>query len=340
MIFFDSDYQEGCHPLILKEMEKSNMIQYHGYGDDFYTKEAAKIIREKTSPNADVHLISGGTQTNLIAIKSALRPHEAVISATSGHIEVNETAAVESTGHKILTVDAIDGKIDIEKARDLLENRKNDPRKEHKAKPKMIYISQPTEIGTIYSKKELMDLRKLCDDYGIYLFVDGARLSYALESIKNDVSMKDLYELSDLFYIGGTKCGAMMGEALVIRNDLLKEDFRYHIKQNGAMLAKGRFLGVQFYTLLKDDLYTEIAKKANEYALSIRKAFEDKNIKCIDSYTNQQFFYLTKEMVDKLLEDFSFEYEKEGEYYLSRFCTSWATKEEYVNKLIHKIKEL
>ncbi|MDO4594562.1 MAG: aminotransferase class I/II-fold pyridoxal phosphate-dependent enzyme [Tissierellia bacterium] len=342
MIYFDSDYLEGCHPKIIEEITKSNMNQYHGYGDDYYTNEAKLLIKNKIkNEKSDIHFLVGGTQTNFIVIKSALKAYEAVVSADSGHIATHETGAVESTGHKVITVNNNDGKIDIDECEKVFKDHFDDDKKEHTPKPKMIYISHPTESGSLYTKKELEKLRQIADKYDAYLFLDGARLGYGLASDENDINLCDLATLTDVFYIGGTKCGAMMGEAVVIQNDNLKYEFRYHIKQNGALLAKGRFLGVQFYTLFNGDLYTRICENAIDLSKKIRSAFEQKGFKTLNSPTNQQFIFLDEKTIEKLSDEFSFEtWQKMEDKTLVRFCTSWATKEENVNRLIERIKQL
>lgn len=339
MIYFDSDYLEGCHESIIREIEKSNKVQYYGYGEDYYTKESEKIAAKLTGCDCNFHLLSGGTQTNMIFIKHALRAHEAVISADTGHIFVNETQAIESSGHKVIAVKSDDGKIVEESLISYLENTENDTHKIHKPKPAMLYISNPTETGSIYSKKELLRLRDICDRYNLYLYLDGARLGYLNATEENDLSIKDLYKITDAFYIGLTKCGAMFGEALLIRNEKLNEDFLYTKKQNGALLAKGRFLGIQFKCLFEDDLYTKICREAIIHAKNIARVFIDSGFNVKTSPTNQQFVTLTHDQYERFSENFSFDIWDRNEQNITiRICTSWATTIEHVNKLIEFVR--
>ncbi len=261
---FTNDYSEGAHINILNALVESNLNQEIGYGNDSFCEEAKKLIKAKIkNENADIHFVSGGTQANLIIISSALRPHEAIIAASTGHINVHETGAIEATGHKICTVETEDGKLSVEHIKSVLENHSD----EHMVKPKMVFISNSTELGTIYKKAELEEISKFCKENNLYLHLDGARLGSALTSRDNDLTLDELSSLVDIFYIGGTKNGALLGEAIVINNDRLKEDFRYHIKQKGAMLAKGKVLGIQFVELFKNDLFFELANHAKIYTL-------------------------------------------------------------------------
>ena len=264
MIYFNNDYAEGCHPKVLEALIKTNMEQAPGYGTDDHCRSAADRIRSlcKDSTLA-VHFLVGGTQANLTVIDAALRPHQGVVGADTAHINVHETGAVEATGHKVLWLPGQDGKITAEQIRAcVLEHRTNESF-EHTVQPKMVYLSNPTELGTLYSLHELEEISCACRELGLYLFVDGARLGYGLEAKGNDVTLPDLARLCDVFYIGGTKVGALFGEAVVISNPALKEDFRYLIKQHGGMLAKGRLLGVQFEALLEGGLYFEISRQAD-----------------------------------------------------------------------------
>lgn len=252
MYSFKNDYSEGAHPRILETLIKTNLEQSEGYGKDVYCEEAKKLIQNKlNNRDLDVHFISGGTQTNLIAISAFLRPYEGVISANTGHIYVNEAGSVEATGHKVIPVNVEDGKLRRDDILLVLSKFNN----EHVVKPKLVYISNSTEIGTVYTKSELEELSKVCRENDLLLFMDGARLGSALSCIENDLTLEDISKLTDVFYIGGTKNGALLGEALVICNKDLQEDFRYNLKQRGAMLAKGRLLGIQFIELFKDDLF-------------------------------------------------------------------------------------
>ena len=256
MIYFNNDYAEGCHPKVLEALIKTNMEQAPGYGTDDHCRSAAERIRSLCKDSdLDVHFLVGGTQANLTVIDAALRPHQGVVGADTAHINVHETGAVEATGHKVLWLPGQDGKITAEQIRAcVLEHRTNESF-EHTVQPKMVYLSNPTELGTLYSLHELEEISSACRELGLYLFVDGARLGYGLEAKGNDVTLPDLARLCDVFYIGGTKVGALFGEAVVISNPALKEDFRYLIKQHGGMLAKGRLLGVQFEALLEGGLY-------------------------------------------------------------------------------------
>lgn len=343
MIRFESDYTQGAVPQILEVLIKTNMEQTPGYGEDKYCLSAAeKIKKELKRDDVDVHFLVGGTQTNFTFIASCLRPHEGVICASTGHINVHETGAVEATGHKILPIPSFDGKINAKDVEEMVIAHTNDASFEHITKPKMVYLSMPTENGTIYSKSELQEMYDCCKKNNLILYIDGARLGYALMCKENDTSFSDLPNLCDAFYIGGTKVGALFGEALVIVNDKYKEDFRYIEKQKGAMLAKGRLLGLQFDTLFTDGLYFEISKHAMRLADKIRDAFKEKGIKLLyDSPTNQLFPMLTDEQMNKLKNDFSFSYWGRNEGLNTvRFCTSWATQEGDVDTLIAAIYEL
>ena len=282
----------------------------------------------------------GGTQANLTVISAALRPHQGVIGAVSAHIHVHETGAVEASGHKVLAVPSADGKITpVQVARVVLEQR-NSCAVEHMVQPKMVYISNSTELGTVYTLQELKDLRSVCDEYGLYLFLDGARLGYALTAKESDVTLKDLAKLCDVFYIGGTKVGALFGEAVVIRNPAINEDFRYLIKQKGAMLAKGRLLGLQFDTLFTDDLYFQVAEKANRQAEQIRQTLHSLGYRLlVDNGSNQIFPILPDALLDELGKNFTFtEQERVDDHYRAvRFCTSWATKQENVDALCNAL---
>lgn len=343
MIRFESDYTQGAVPQILEALVKTNMEQTPGYGEDRYCLRAAdKIRKELQCENADVHFLVGGTQTNFTFIASCLRPHEGVISASTGHINVHETGAVEATGHKILPIPSFDGKIGAKDVEAMVIAHRNDASFEHITKPKLVYLSMPTENGTIYSKAELQEMYDCCKRNNLILYIDGARLGYALMCKENDVAFSDLPRLCDAFYIGGTKVGALFGEALVIVNDRYKEDFRYIEKQKGAMLAKGRLLGLQFDTLFTDGLYFEISEHAMKFADRIRDAFKEKGIKLLyDSPTNQLFPMLTDEQMNKLKNDFSFSFWGKFEGLNAvRFCTSWATQKSDVDTLIAAINEL
>ncbi|MFB5676770.1 threonine aldolase family protein [Paenibacillus terreus] len=344
MIRFECDYTEGAHERILKRLLETNDEQTSGYGTDPHCELARAYIKKACDAEpADVHFLVGGTQTNTTVIASILRPHQGVIAAISGHIAVHETGAIEATGHKVLTLTSDDGKIRAEQVKELVEVHWSDATHEHMVQPGMVYISQPTENGTIYSKSELEALSRVCRESGLPLFIDGARLGYALAAEDNDLSLADIARLCDVFYIGGTKIGAMMGEAVVIVNEALKKDFRYHIKQKGGLLAKGRMLGIQFETLFEDGLYFEISKHAVDMAVLLRDVLTEQGIPFqYHSTTNQQFPILPDRLLEELKENYSFSFwEKADETHSAvRFCTSWATKRENVEKLIEDIKRL
>lgn len=345
MIRFECDYTEGAHPLIMQKMLETNEEQTKGYGMDEHCENARKLIKQWCGrENADVHFLVGGTQTNVTVIASAIRPHQGVVCAVSGHINVHETGAMEAYGYKALTIPSTDGKIYAEQVEKLCSEHYADADAEHTVQPGMVYISFPTETGTLYTKKELQELSGVCKKYGMPLFLDGARLGYGLMADGNDVTIEDICEYTDVFYIGGTKVGALFGEAVVIVADSLKKDFRYYIKQHGGMLAKGRLLGIQFETLFSDNLYEKIAKSADEFAMDIRNAFEKKGISfAYESTTNQQFPILNEEQVAKLQQQFTFSVNeqalKNGPVAV-RFCTSWATKKENVEALLKVIEKL
>lgn len=344
MIRFNNDYNHNAHPQILEALTKTSADSYGGYGLDEWCQKSTDAIKKYLEcPQADIHYLIGGTQVNFIGITSALRSYQSVLCADSGHIHVHETGAVENTGHKVHTLPAVDGKITAEQIAAEAENYRISGIQEHITQPKMVYISFPTEYGTIYSKAELEAIHEVCQKYQLYLFIDGARLGYGLSADTNDVTLKDLAALSDMFYIGGTKCGALFGEALVITNPLLQPDFRSYIKQNGAMLAKGWLLGLQFYTLFEDGLYFDITKQAIQYAMEIKKAFADKGIPSyIDSPTNQQFVILSNEQMNSLAQNYVFEFQDKYDdtHSIVRFCTSWSTTQEEVDALVKDIQSL
>ena len=338
---FKNDYSEGCHPNILKALIETNLVQQNGYGLDEYSIEAENLIKKKIENSAaKVYFVSGGTQANIIVISAFLRPHESVISADLGHILNNETGAIEATGHKINHIATVDGKINSTGILNVINAHKNKP---HQVKPKLVYISNSTEIGTIYSKAELEELSKFCKENNLYLFMDGARLGHALMAENNDLTLEDIAKYTDAFYLGGTKNGALLGEAIVINNPDLQDEFGFHIKQKGGMLAKGRLLGIQFLELMKDDLYFTLAKNANEQAMKIKKAFFDKGISMYtENFTNQLFPILKIDQIEKLSSKFDFYIWKEIDEKNSaiRLITSWQTSDELVEMMISKIREL
>lgn len=344
MIYFHNDYHDMCHPQVLKRLEMLCNDPMPGYGEDACCDAAADKIRALCdAEEADVHFLVGGTQTNLTVIAAALRPHQAVIGAQTAHIHVHETGAIEATGHKVIAVESDDGKITAQQVAELVDSHRSSGDHEHMAQPKMVYISNPTELGTIYSLAELEALSAVCKARRLYLFVDGARLSYGLAAKDNDVTMKDLARLCDVFYIGGTKCGAMFGEAVVISNREIAEDFRYLIKQRGAMLAKGWLLGAQFEALLEDDLYFSIAERANAMADRIRSTLLDTGYSCfVPGSTNQIFPILPDAVLAQLEKEFTFSemHRVDDQHRVVRFCTSWATTEESVDALCGALRRI
>lgn len=341
MIRFNCDYSEGAHERILKKLAETNLEQTPGYGEDHYCAEAAGIIRSLCGrEDAAVHFLVGGTQANLTVIASALRSHQGTVGAVTAHINVHETGSIEATGHKVLALPSEDGKITAEQVEELYQAHIRDESFEHTVQPKMVYISNPTELGTIYTRAEMENLYGVCRKYGLYLFVDGARLAYGLAAEGNDLDLKSLAASCDVFYIGGTKVGALFGEAVVILNDELKADFRYHIKQRGGMLAKGRLLGIQFGELLRDGLYFELGAHADRLADKIRCACVKKGYPFLVENTTNQVFPI---MPDALLESWKdkYSYTNQGRVDEShtaiRLCTSWITSGEQVDILVNDI---
>ncbi len=338
MIRFSNDYSECCHPRILEVLAATNTSGYSGYSTDPHTEHAHALIRTAIArPDADVHIVVGGTQANLIVISSLLRSFEAVIAADSGHICVHETGAIEAAGHKCIPCPTTDGKL----TPTLITAALNAHSTEHMVLPKMVYISNTTEVGTYYTTAELEAIRAVCDEHGLLLFLDGARLGCALAT--GTVSLPDLGRLCDIFYIGGTKNGAMMGEALVITNNALKENFRFAIKQRGGLLAKGWLLGVQFEVLMDGDFYVAQGKHANDLALQLKEGIAALGYEfASDSMTNQQFPIFPDEIVAALGEKFTFEYQSKpsATHTEIRFVTSWATEQSAVDALLSTLKEL
>ena len=344
MIYFHNDYSEGCHERILKKLTQTNLEQTPGYGTDNYCAEAAMLIRKACGrEDLAVHFLVGGTQANLTVIDAALRPHQGAIGAVSAHINAHETGAVEATGHKVIGLPSLDGKLTADQVRRTVEAHWASDSFEHTVQPKLVYISNPTELGTLYSLAELEALSAVCREKRLYLFLDGARLGYGLAAKENDVTLHDIARLCDVFYIGGTKVGALFGEAVVISNPAIGEDFRYLVKQHGGMLAKGRLLGLQFQALFEDGLYFEICKQAVDYALEIRRAFEGKGIPMFGtSATNQQFAVLTDAQRAAFDGQFAYEYwgKAEDGRSIVRFCTSWATTRQNVDALLKVVGSL
>lgn len=344
MIYFNNDYSEGCHPKILEALTRTNYEQTLGYGEDEYCARAAEKIRALCGrEDAAVHFLVGGTQTNMTVIAAALRPHQGALCADSGHISTHETGAVEATGHKVLPLPSQDGKIHAGQVREAVLSHRGDASFEHTVQPKMVYISNPTELGTLYTKAELTALRDVCRELGLYLFLDGARLGYGLMAKDNDLTLKDIGDCCDVFYIGGTKVGALFGEAVVITNPALKEDFRYLIKQRGGMLAKGRLLGIQFDTLMTDNLYFDISAHAIALAEKLENTFKELGVPfLVKVQSNQLFPILPDGVLARLAEAYVFceQCRVDESHRAVRFCTSWATKEENVQALCRDLKDL
>ena len=336
-IMLQSDYLEGCHPNILKKLTETNLLQTVGYGEDEICSQAKEFIKKHLkNDKVDIHFLIGGTSANQIVIASCLRPFEGVISVESGHINCHETGAIEATGHKVISL-TNENKMTSEMLEKFFITQENDPNFEHIVKGKMVYLSFPTEFGLLYTKQELESIYSVCKKHDAYLFIDGARLAFALACYEQtDIKIEDMPNLCDVFYIGGTKCGAMFGEAVVFVNDEIKKYFRYHIKQRGAMMAKGRMIGIQFYELFKDNLYFEIGKKTVELALYVKEELKKKGVKLfIDSYTNQQFIIITKEKYDEISKKFILSFWGENEEgIICRVCTSWATTKETLDSFL------
>lgn len=328
---FLNDYSEGAHPRILEMLVKSNLEQNFGYGEDDHSKRAAEYIKNHIGSNeADIHFISGGTQTNLLASSAFLRPHQCVISADTGHINVHETGAIEATGHKVYVAESKDGKLYPQSIRDSVAYHCD----EHMVKPGMVYLSNSTELGTVYTRQELSDIRDVCRENNLILFLDGARLGSALACGANDLSLPDLAELTDAFYIGGTKNGALLGEALVIVRNELKSDFRHIIKQRGALLAKGFVAAMQFEVLFEGNLFFELGRHANHMAERLVKIIRDLRYNFyIEPFTNQLFVIMPNELLKPLSEKFRFGVIKrfDDKNSVIRLVTSWATTKKAVD---------
>ena len=344
MIYFNSDYLEGAHPRIMELMSETNMVQTTGYGEDEYCDRARKLIKEACrTPDALVQFLVGGTQANMTFISAALRPHQGVLCAATGHINAHETGAVESYGHKVLSLPSEDGKITAEQVRQYVNVHRADPSFEHMVQPGMVYISHPTETGTSYSRKELTSLSETCRELGIYLFLDGARLAYGLAASDSDLDLPTIAKLCDVFYIGGTKCGALMGEAVVINHENLKKDFRYIIKQKGGMFAKGRLLGIQFIGLFENGLYEEVGRHTIRLADKLRSAIREMGIPFYnENTTNQIFIVLEDNKIAEISKEFSLGYTERVDetHSVMRICTSWATNEENVDALIAALRSI
>lgn len=338
MIYFNSDYLEGAHPALMAKLNETNMVQTVGYGEDEYCAAArVKIQNACQAPEADVHFLVGGTQTNTTVIAAVLRPWQGVLCAVSGHINCHEAGAIESTGHKVITLPTTNGKITAQQVQEYVEWHRNDESTEHIVQPGMVYISYPTEGGTLYSKAELTELYDVCRRYGLPLFIDGARLGYGVMADGADLTLPEIAHLCDVFYIGGTKVGALFGEAVVIMNPALKKDFRFIMKQRGGRMAKGRLLGIQFDVLFTDDLYTKISKNAIDTANALKKGLAAKGYRFfMDSPTNQVFVVLENTQLAALegRAKFGFWEKFDDTHTVVRIATSWATRMEEIEQLI------
>lgn len=334
---FACDYMEGCHPVILEKLTETNLIKTPGYGLDDYTRSACEKIKSACwKPEAQVFLLTGGTQTNATVISAILKSYQGVVSASTGHIATHEAGAIEACGHKVLTLPSHNGKIDAAELSRFLVDYDQDANHDHIVMPGMVYISHPTEYGTLYSHSELEEISRICRQHHIPLYLDGARLAYALACPQNDLSLQDLAALCDVFYIGGTKCGALFGEAVVITVPGLIPHFFTIIKQHGALLAKGRLLGIQFDTLFTNHLYEHIGKSAISAADQIRDMLKSNGFQlCYDSPTNQIFCIIDNSVMDRLLSqvECSFWEKYDDSHTVIRFVTSWATTQEDVQRL-------
>ena len=337
--FFD-DYSEGAHPQILEALNRTNLYQDIGYGNDSFCQEAILILKEKIgNPDADIHFTSGGTQANLIALAAMLRPYESVIAPISGHIAIHEAGAIEATGHKINTIQTTNGKLSPDDIQSVVDTHTD----EHMVKPRAVFISQATEVATIYKKDELIAISEVCRKNNLYLYLDGARLGSALTSSEADVTLTELSKLVDMFYIGGTKNGALLGEAIIINNPKLKENFRYYLKQKGALLAKGRVLGIQFVELFKGDLYFDLAKHENTMANKLSQGIKKQGYKFLsESSTNQIFPIFPNAIIEKLKSSYGFYVwsKIDNDNSAIRLVTSWATKESAVDEFLAELSKV
>lgn len=343
MIRLNNDYNRGALPSVLRALESANAESFAGYGEDTLCRKAQDIIKQLTArEDAEIRFFPGATQANLVVIAAALSPVQSVIAADTGHINCHEAASVENTGHKILELPNTDGKITAEQIADLAAQYYDGGTPEHLTEPKMVYLSFPTEKGTLYTKKELEDISAVCRRYGMYLFVDGARLGYGLGADGNDVWLRDLAALCDVFYLGGTKCGALFGEAVVITAPALKPRFKAYMKQHGAVMAKGWLMGLQFAAMLESGEYFSETQRADALAMRIKDAFVKKGVPLwVDSPTNQQFVILTDAQKAALAQNYYFEdMGAAANGSVVRFCTSWATTEEEAAALIADIEKL
>ena len=344
MIRFNSDYLEGAHPKILERLAETNMAQTPGYGEDRFCEQARSTIRRLcNAPDAEVQFMVGGTQTNATVLAAALLPYQGVISADTGHIAVHESGAIEASGHKVIALKNREGKLEAGQVSEFCRLHFSDESHEHMVMPGAVYLSNPTEVGTLYSRDELQALRSVCDQWNLLLFLDGARLGYGLAAPGNTLDLPFLAQVCDVFSIGGTKQGMLFGEAVVIRNARLRQNFRYMIKQHGGMLAKGRLLGIQFEEMLKDGLYMELSRHAIVLAMQLKAAFTDLKVPfLVDSPTNQQFPILPNVVLPLLSKKYSYAtIEAVDEAHTAvRFCTSWATRPMDVDRLIEDLRTL
>ena len=340
MYSFRNDYSEGAHPSVMAALAETNMVQTTGYGTDPYCEEARDLIRKKCAvPDADIHFLVGGTQVNLVSCAAFLRPFEAVIAPCTGHPLVHETGAFEATGHMVIPVPSDDGKLDPERVRAICTAHSG----EHMVRPRMVYISNSTEVGTAYTKEELLLLHNVCKELDLYLYLDGARLGNGMVTDCAPLTWEDLGETLDAFTIGGTKNGLLFGEALVITNDALKADFRFHMKQRGAILAKGRLLGIQFKAILENDLYLENARHANQLAQQMQEGIEALGYSfLVKSPTNQIFPIFPNSLLEKLSPMYAYEIQQpmDAEHTCIRFVTSWATPKDVVPQFLEDLKKL
>lgn len=337
MIRLNNDYNHGACDAILQAVQQTNTCDYGGYGCDEWCEKAAAAIRKRMNgADADIHFMIGGTQTNYTVIDAALRPYQSVICADTGHINCHEAGSIERTGHKVLVVPAEDGKLTASAIERVARHYRESGEAEYLTEPKAVFLSSPSEYGTVYSKAELLEIQQICREYELYVYLDGARLAYWLASEGCDVTLADLAQLTDAFYIGGTKCGAFFGEALVVVNEDLRPHFRTLMKQTGGILAKGWLLGLQFSTLFEDNLYFSLARHANQQALRLKAAFKQAGIPpYMESPTNQQFVVLTKKQAEELAKVCIYEpdHEIDSDHVCVRFCTSWSTTDEEVAQM-------
>jgi len=337
---FFNDYSEGAHPSLLDLMVKTNPDQEDGYGNDTLSRQAEELLKQAVeNPRAAVHFVSGGTQANLIVLASILKPYESVIAASSAHINVHEAGAIEATSHKIHAVDTTDGKLTTDKIQGVVDQHTD----EHMVKPKVVFISNSTEVGTVYKKSELESIAHVCHQNSLYLYLDGARLGSALTSKGSDLVLPDLSKLVDIYYIGGTKNGALLGEAIIINTPELQTNFRYHLKQRGALLAKGRVVGVQFVGLFSHGLYFELARHANAMAEKLSHSIEKQGFHFLtNSTTNQIFPILPNPIIGELQKQYGFYVwsKIDAGHSAIRLVTSWATQEGKVDEFIRDVEEL